>query len=94
MRTLLFSSIIYKDVSWFDSKDKAPGVLSNILAEDITLLNGLSTETVAIYMEGSMGFIIGIIMAFTFTWKMSLITLALCPFMMLGGILRSRLGGF
>lgn len=43
VRKLLWQQIMYKHVSWFDSKDKAPGILSNVLSEDITKLNGLTT---------------------------------------------------
>ena len=35
IRRMLFQSILSKHVGWFDSKDKAPGILTNIIAEDI-----------------------------------------------------------
>jgi ABC-type multidrug transport system fused ATPase/permease subunit len=50
VRKNLFAGIIYKDISWFDSKDRAPGILTNIVSEDISLLNGMSTETVSIFL--------------------------------------------
>ena len=31
IRIMLFESIIYKHVGWFDKKDRAPGVLGSIL---------------------------------------------------------------
>ena len=40
-----------KKVSWFDSKDKAPGILVNIFTEDIANLNGLTTETLFTILE-------------------------------------------
>jgi hypothetical protein len=50
MRKKLFKGMIYKYISWFDNKERAPGVLTNIFSEDISLLNGLSTETVSIML--------------------------------------------
>ena len=35
LRLELFKGIIYKQLAWFDRKDRAPGILSNILSEDV-----------------------------------------------------------
>lgn len=51
VRVLLFKSLIHKEVAWFDSKERAPGILTNILSEDITNLNGLTTETIGTAAE-------------------------------------------
>jgi len=31
----LFSAILHKHIGWFDDKEKAPGVLTKTLTEDI-----------------------------------------------------------
>lgn len=43
VRIDLMKGIMYKQLCWFDSESKAPGVLTNVLAEDVTSLNGLTT---------------------------------------------------
>lgn len=78
-------------MAWFDKKDTAPGVLTNIISEDITLLNGLTTETISIFLEAIFCMVIGIVLSLFFSWKISLITLALTPFLILGGYLRGKL---
>lgn len=78
-------------MAWFDRKDMAPGVLTNIISEDISLLNGLTTETISIFLEAIFSMTIGIVFAFSYTWRMSLITGALAPFLIVGGALRARL---
>ena len=35
MRIKLFEAILYKHIGWFDKKERAPGVLGNIIQEDI-----------------------------------------------------------
>lgn len=80
MRLKLFESIIYKSIQWFDNKDRAPGILGNILSEDIGALNGLTTEHFAILIEATLGLVFGILIAFFYTWKLGLITLAMIPF--------------
>lgn len=91
IRKMLFSGIIYKQIAWFDRKERAPGVLSNILSEDINCLNGLTTDTISILLEAALGFLVGIILSLIYTWKMALITLAVTPLVALGAILMSRL---
>lgn len=36
VRGKLFTGIIFKHLGWFDNKERAPGILSNVLSEDIT----------------------------------------------------------
>jgi ATP-binding cassette subfamily B (MDR/TAP) protein 1 len=91
IRNELYKGIIYKHLAWFDSKDRAPGILSNVLSEDIGALNGLTTEHLAILVEAFLGLIVGVILSLIYTWKMGLITLAMVPFVSLGGIMMSRL---
>ena len=91
IRNLLYRGIIYKDISWFDSKDRAPGVLSNILSEDISILNGMTTEHLGILLEAYGGLVLGCIIALTYTWRMGLVTMAFAPFISLGGVMMSRL---
>jgi ATP-binding cassette subfamily B (MDR/TAP) protein 1 len=87
----LFKGIIYKHLQWFDDKRRAPGILSNILSEDIGALNGLTTENFSIVTEAFLGLIIGVIFALVYNWKMGLISLAFVPFVVLGSILTSQL---
>lgn len=68
VRKLLFKGILYKHVSWFDDKKRAPGVLTNLMAEDVTELNGLTTETVAVMIEAFFGIAFGLIIACIFSW--------------------------
>ena len=91
MRCLLFKNIVYKDIQWFDNKDRAPGILSNVLSENIGALNGLTTEHLAVMIEASLCLIIGIVIAMIYSWKLGLITLVMVPFVQLGGVLMSRL---
>jgi ATP-binding cassette subfamily B (MDR/TAP) protein 1 len=67
-RLMLFESILYKHIGWFDNKDRAPGVLGNIIQEDIQQLNGLTSETYAVAIEAILGLIISSIICLYFSW--------------------------
>jgi ABC-type multidrug transport system fused ATPase/permease subunit len=86
LRLKLFAAILHKHIGWFDSKDHAPGILTNILIEDITKTNGLTTESVGILLEAFLGLGISCLMCFIFTWEVAIVATALSPFMVLGGV--------
>lgn len=90
LRQKLFDAILYKDPSWFDRKDRAPGVLSNILSEDITLLNGLTTEYLALLVEGVLILLVGIILSFSYSWRTGLVCIALSPIILFGAFMMQR----
>jgi ATP-binding cassette subfamily B (MDR/TAP) protein 1 len=91
VRKELFEGILYKSVSWFDSKDRAPGILSNILSEDVSKLNGLSTETIALALESFLTIAVGVIISFYFSWRIALVALASSPFLVIGALLSTKL---
>ena len=91
IRKRLFNGIVYKPLEWFDSKGRAPGILSNVLSEDINALNGMTTEHLSILFEAFCGLIIGVFISMFYTWKMGLVTLGMVPFVSLGGVMMSRL---
>jgi ATP-binding cassette subfamily B (MDR/TAP) protein 1 len=87
----LFEAILMKDIGWFDAKDKAPGVLTNIIQEDITALNGLTTEAAGIMVEAVLGMTISAGICLFFSWQLALVVTAVSPFMILGGLGMSKL---
>jgi ATP-binding cassette subfamily B (MDR/TAP) protein 1 len=90
LRKKLFEGIIYKQVSWFDNKERAPGALTNILAEDITEINGLTTETISVYMEALFGLVVGFVIAACYSWKLALVCISASPFIIVGSLAMSK----
>ena len=85
----MFEAILYKHIGWFDNKDKAPGILGNIIQEDISQLNGLTSETYAVAMESILGLIISSALCLWFSWQIGLIAIVLSPMMVFGGFFMS-----
>lgn len=81
---------MYKSIQWFDNKERAPGILGNVLSEDITALNGMTTEHLGVIIEASLGLVFGIIISMFYSWRMGLITLAMIPLIMLSGMLMGK----
>ena len=80
-----------KDIGWFDNKDKAPGILTNVIQEDITALNGLTTEAAGVLIEAILGMTVSAALCFVFSWQLALVVIAVSPLMMLGGLGMSKL---
>ena len=91
MRLQLFESILRKHVGWFDSKDRAPGVLTNLLIEDIAAVNGLTTESIGIICEALLGLIASCAICFIFSWQLAIVVTLISPFMVLGGLGMTKL---
>lgn len=91
VRKQLFTGIIFKHLAWFDNKDRAPGILSNVLSEDVTLLNGLTTEVIALLVESFLALVIGMIISLIYSWQIALVSIAVSPTVIFGGIMMSRI---
>lgn len=91
LRVKLFESILRKHIGWFDNKDRAPGILTNIITEKISQVNGLTTEAIGIMVEAFLGLIISCLICFFFSWRLALVVTALSPFMVLGGLGMAKL---
>jgi len=91
LRVDLFKAILNKHVGWFDDAGRAPGVLSNMISEEINAVNGLTTESIGIIFEAIIGLVISCAFVFFFSWQLALVTTAVSPFMVLGGLGMSKL---
>jgi ABC-type multidrug transport system fused ATPase/permease subunit len=76
--------IIYKQYCWFDNEGHAPGVLTNVMAEDVMALNGMTTETLATATVAILGLGFGLALSAYFSWQMALLTLLASPIMLVG----------
>jgi ATP-binding cassette subfamily B (MDR/TAP) protein 1 len=91
VRSDLYSSIIKKHIGWHDDSTNAPGILSAVLASDVQLLNGASTEALAVMSEAFFAIVAGVVIGFIFSWRMALVAFALTPFMMMGGSIAAKI---
>lgn len=52
-------------------------------------MNGASTEAIAVSLEAFLGLIVAVVIAFTFSWKISLVTLACAPLLVFGSYINN-----
>ena len=93
VRSALYQSILKKNLGWFDLKENSASVLTSVLASDVQVLNGASTEGVAVIIESLFAVVCGIVIGFSYSWKVSLVALGCVPFMILGGYINAKFQG-
>lgn len=91
MRSKLYMAFMRKDIGWFDHSDNNSGVLTGILAKDIQLINGAATEGMGSQFEAVFALLVGIILAFIFQWKVTLVCFACVPIMAISGYLQGKM---
>ena len=72
-------------MKWFDIPENNAGTLSARLAVDCTTLSALVSNVVSINVQNIGSFISGMIIAFTASWRVTLVTLAISPLMVISG---------
>lgn len=90
VRADLYDSIIKKQVAWFDNPENTPGTLTNVLASEVQSLNGVSSESLGTQLEAFFGLILGVVLAFIFSWRTSLVALACVPVMVIGNVIMNK----
>ena len=77
-------------VYWFDRTDNNCGVLSTRLGTDCQTINGMATTYIYIMIQSLSTLVAGIIIAFIYEWRTSLVALGTMPLVVLAGFIRSK----
>jgi ATP-binding cassette subfamily B (MDR/TAP) protein 1 len=75
-------------IPWFDITKNNAGNLTSKLSADCKNVNGLVTTFIAITIQNATSLIAGIIIAFIYEWRTSLVALGLIPFMIIAGAIQ------
>lgn len=90
VRKDLYQAIIRKDIGWHDMRENGAGVMTATLASDVQLLNGVSSDGVAIQVEAMVAVLTAVIAAFVFSWPMAIASLVVLPFIMICGAIVAK----
>ncbi|XP_073437560.1 ATP-dependent translocase ABCB1-like isoform X2 [Dendrobates tinctorius] len=89
IRQMFFNAILHQDMAWFDSYQI--GTLNNRLTQDIaTMYDGLSNK-LCVFVQLVSSSVTGIIIAFWYGWKLTLVILCTGPLLGLSGALWSKI---
>lgn len=77
-------------VPWFDIPKNNSGSLAARLFTECNQVNALTTTAIAIMMQNISSLITGLVIAFVFDWRTSLVALGMIPLLMLAGLLEMQ----
>ncbi|KAH0777017.1 hypothetical protein KY290_008428 [Solanum tuberosum] len=82
IRSMCFQKAVHMEIGWFDEPENSVGVIATKLSTDATIVRVLVGDLLAKITKDLAAAIIGIVIAFRASWLLSLIILAMVPFMM------------
>jgi ABC-type multidrug transport system fused ATPase/permease subunit len=91
IRKKVFEEILHKQISWFDSQETSPGVLSNVLSEMMAKINGMTTESIAVILEAVLTILCSVVISCIYSWRVALVTLAVSPMQVIGTFAMGKL---
>lgn len=83
LRSEFFRSILRQDISWFDKNNT--GTLSPKLFDNLERIKEGTGDKVALAVQFTAQFFGGLIIAFTYDWRLTLIMMSLSPLMVITG---------
>ncbi|XP_055456156.1 bile salt export pump-like [Psammomys obesus] len=91
LRKFGFQAMLGQDIGWFDDLRNSPGVLTTRLATDASQVQGAAGSQVGVMVNSFSNIVVAIIIAFYFSWKLSLVVSCFFPFLAFSVALQSKM---
>lgn len=91
LRTMTFKSMMGQEMGWFDDSKNAVGALCARLAGDCASVQGATGSRLGSIVQAGATIIIGIIVSFFYSWKMTLVACTCFPAVLAGIVMEARL---
>ncbi|KAH9627366.1 hypothetical protein KSS87_001205 [Heliosperma pusillum] len=90
IRYLCFEKIVYEEVKWFDHPANSSGAIGARLSTDAANVRSLVGDQLALAMQNIATIAAGLIIAFASNWLLTLIVLAVVPFIFIQGYFQGK----
>lgn len=90
LRSMSFKSIMQQEVGWFDEEKNSVGALSARLAGDAANVQGAIGFPLSGLIQAFSNFICSGTISFYYSWKLALLCLSTCPFIVGSVIYEAR----
>ncbi|UJR24177.1 hypothetical protein I4U23_027143 [Adineta vaga] len=91
LRLKIFSHILRQEIAYFDQTENNTGALCTRLSAEASAVQGATGVFLGVLFQNFASLGISILISFIFSWQMTLIVVIFVPFIVLGGLLQSRL---
>ncbi|XP_052174976.1 ABC transporter B family member 11-like [Diospyros lotus] len=90
IRSMCFEKVVHMEVGWFDEPQHSSGAIGARLSADAATVRALVGDALAQLVQDSASVVAGLIIAFTASWQLALIVLALIPLIGLNGFVQVK----
>ncbi|XP_007944027.1 bile salt export pump [Orycteropus afer afer] len=91
LRKFGFKAILGQNIGWFDDLRNSPGALTIRLATDASQVQGAAGSQIGMVVNSFANIIVAMIIAFFFSWKLSLVIMCFFPFLALSGVVQTKM---
>uniref|UniRef100_A0A1X7TB27 ABC transmembrane type-1 domain-containing protein n=1 Tax=Amphimedon queenslandica TaxID=400682 RepID=A0A1X7TB27_AMPQE len=90
LREWSFRAILRQEIGWFDNERNSSGILATRLAQDASRVQGATGSRLGTLIETFVGMVASIIIAFVYSWMLTLVLIGFVPVFIISGILEVK----
>ncbi|KAJ4849542.1 hypothetical protein Tsubulata_048249, partial [Turnera subulata] len=90
IRAICFEKVVNMEIGWFDFPEHSTGAISARLSTDAAIIRSLVGDQLAATVQNIATVAAAMIIAFTASWQLALIILALIPVLGINGVIQTR----
>ncbi|XP_018647433.1 multidrug resistance protein 1, 2, 3 (p glycoprotein 1, 2, 3), putative, partial [Schistosoma mansoni] len=90
IRSMVFEAMLRQEIAWFDEPENQAGALTAKLATEATKMAMISGAQLGFIIEALALIIMSLVIAFIYSWQLTLVVLAFYPIIVIGGFLQMR----
>nr|XP_054492163.1 bile salt export pump isoform X2 [Agelaius phoeniceus] len=91
LRKIGFQAMLGQDIGWFDDRKNSPGALTTRLATDASQVQGATGSQIGMIVNSFTNIGVAMVIAFYFSWKLSLVIMCFLPFLALSGAVQAKM---
>ncbi|XP_077304025.1 bile salt export pump-like isoform X2 [Lithobates pipiens] len=91
LRRIGFQSMLGQEIGWFDDPNNSPGALTTRLATDASQVQGATGSQIGMIVTSMTNIAASLVIAFFFSWKLSLVVLCFLPLIGLSGVFQAKM---
>ncbi|RXM29043.1 Bile salt export pump [Acipenser ruthenus] len=91
LRKLGFQAMLGQEIGWFDDPRNSPGALTTRLATDASQVQGATGSQIGMIVNSLTNIGASLIIAFYFSWKLSLVVICFLPLIGLSGAFQAKM---
>jgi len=90
VRKEVFGKIVRLPIPWHDMPENDPGKLASVLAVDANKVKNLTSDSIALVIQGIASLICGIVIAFCYCWELTLCCIAVTPLLIICALVNQQ----